>query len=199
MSLAMLQRLLAALPPSVISFNAAMSACGAGGQWPEALQLLAEMRRHSVASGVGSFAALLTAVGQSWRWQEALHLLEEVRVEHLAPAKGKELLERVGRLKRGCRACEAMAPMLPSGHLPLLLELYRLGRALGIWPDAEPLAPPPLLGPPAAQDLHDFSLDAALAAVAHRLLTAGGLMSALPLRSWARRLRGDHGARLPQP
>lgn len=114
MSLAMLQRLLAALPPSVISFNAAMSACGAGGQWPEALQLLAEMRRHSVASGVGSFAALLTAVGQSWRWQEALHLLEEVRVEHLAPAKSKELLERVGRLKgdaervrRWLRCCPA--------------------------------------------------------------------------------------------
>ena len=71
--------------PDVISFSAAISACGAGGQWERALSLLEEMRTRGVEPNVYSFNATISACEKAGQWERALALLEEMRTRGVKP------------------------------------------------------------------------------------------------------------------
>ena len=51
---------------NVIGFNAAISACGKGGQWQRALSLLDDMRKAGATMDVISFSAAVSACEKGW-------------------------------------------------------------------------------------------------------------------------------------
>jgi len=67
------------LAPNVVACSAAMSACGKGQRWVEALSLLCEMRSSAVPPNGFSYAAAIGACGKSGQWAQALALWEEAR------------------------------------------------------------------------------------------------------------------------
>ena len=69
---------------TLVSYNAGISACEKGGQWPEALSLLREMDQVKLEPNVISYNAGVSACEKGKQWPEALSLLremEEVKVE----------------------------------------------------------------------------------------------------------------------
>jgi len=68
---------LAPVVADAFTFNAAISACGRGGQWPIALELLSRMLCYVVPPDATSYAAAISALGRSRKWQSALALFEE--------------------------------------------------------------------------------------------------------------------------
>lgn len=64
----------------VISFNAAISACGKSNQWVLALQLLDDLHRSRLQSDQISFNAALAALGACEDWHIALQLL--IQMDH---------------------------------------------------------------------------------------------------------------------
>ncbi|CAJ1346417.1 unnamed protein product [Effrenium voratum] len=103
------------LEPNVIAVNGAMSACEKAGEWPWALQLLADlghrsnvisfstaisactwplavrlleqMERQQVPPNVVSCNAAITACGKGGRWQEAVQLFQDIPRRRLLPTE----------------------------------------------------------------------------------------------------------------
>ena len=63
----------------MISYNAAISACGACGEWHKALEILTGMRSpgSTVKPDVISYSAAITACEKGGEWQRALGVLGE--------------------------------------------------------------------------------------------------------------------------
>ena len=80
-ALAQLQamRSLRGLAPTVLTFNAALSACAKTGAWEEALALLEEMRARRLSPELVSFNAAISACARAGRWGQALKLLSTMR------------------------------------------------------------------------------------------------------------------------
>ena len=57
---------------SIFLFNAAISACGKGGQWQRALELLEEMGREGVERDTITYSATISACKKGGQWQRAL-------------------------------------------------------------------------------------------------------------------------------
>ena len=64
--------------PKVVSHNAAISACGKGRHWEEALRLLKEMLQRVLTLDVVSYSAVISACEKGKHWEEALCLLQEM-------------------------------------------------------------------------------------------------------------------------
>eukprot|EP00913_Durusdinium_trenchii_P025933 g24333.t2 len=60
--------------PSVISYNAAISACEKGWQWQHALKLFEAVPKAQVQPSVISYNAAISACEKGWQWQQALKL-----------------------------------------------------------------------------------------------------------------------------
>ena len=71
--------------PDVVSFGAAISACGRARQWDTAVALLRCMSEFRVLPDAGCFTAAIGACAQRGKWAEALALLEETRTLGLEP------------------------------------------------------------------------------------------------------------------
>lgn len=67
------------LAPTVLIFNAALSACAKTGAWEEALALLEEMRARRLSPELVSFNAAISACARAGRWGQALKLLSTMR------------------------------------------------------------------------------------------------------------------------
>ncbi|CAK9101435.1 Pentatricopeptide repeat-containing protein MRL1 [Durusdinium trenchii] len=65
----------------VITFNAAISACGRSERWEEALELLRETHRLRLGRNVITFSAAVTACEKSQRWQSGLLLLADASAQ----------------------------------------------------------------------------------------------------------------------
>ena len=65
--------------PSVVSYNAAISACAKGSEWEKALALWDEMERRGVAPDEASYSAAISACEKGGQWQRALLLLAELQ------------------------------------------------------------------------------------------------------------------------
>jgi len=73
--------------PDLVSFNAAIAACGQVGAWTEACHMLrVDMPRAAVLPDVVTFNAAMNACCKAGEWQQALALLEELQ----AAAAGTE-------------------------------------------------------------------------------------------------------------
>ncbi|CAK0867585.1 unnamed protein product [Prorocentrum cordatum] len=73
------------LEPSVISYNAGISACEKSKQWQRALSLLAEMRKSRLEPNVISYNAGIYACERCGPWWQVLSLLSEMRDIILEP------------------------------------------------------------------------------------------------------------------
>mgnify|MGYP002172670610 CR=1 FL=1 len=65
--------------PDVISYGAAVSACGAGEKWGLALWLWEEMKEERSWPDVTSYGAAISACEKGCVWEEALWMLSELR------------------------------------------------------------------------------------------------------------------------
>ena len=72
----------------VISFSAAISACGKGGQWEQAWGLFHNMRRTCITANVSSINAAILACKQGGHWEQALALLREMQKQDRELASG---------------------------------------------------------------------------------------------------------------
>ena len=61
-----------------MTYNAAISACGRGGEWQRGLSLVAEMRRKKLLPDHFTFGAAISACERSGRWEEALTLVGDM-------------------------------------------------------------------------------------------------------------------------
>lgn len=85
--------------PNVVTYNAAMQACGSAGRWREALALLRGMLSNKVAPNATSLTAAIAACGFAGEWQQALDLLRAVK-----DVDGGVVLS-VGSYNAAIRAC----------------------------------------------------------------------------------------------
>ncbi|CAJ1387548.1 unnamed protein product [Effrenium voratum] len=77
-------RLCARKQQGLVGFNAALAACGKGGQWQQAARLLEAMGRAQLRPSVVSFGAAIDACAKAApAWPKALHLLREMRRQSL--------------------------------------------------------------------------------------------------------------------
>ena len=68
--------------PDVIRYNAALSACGACGEWNYAFGLLEEMKGEQTWPDVTSYSAAITACEKGDCVEEALKMFGELRERH---------------------------------------------------------------------------------------------------------------------
>jgi len=61
-----------ARPTNVITYNAAISACGTGMQWQRALDLIGEMHSKGLQANVITYSAAISACEKGNQWQPAL-------------------------------------------------------------------------------------------------------------------------------
>ena len=71
----------AKLPPNVISFSSAISACEKSGQWQHALSLLRDMAQLRVAANPITYNAAIGSCARCGQWQHAELLLRELQQE----------------------------------------------------------------------------------------------------------------------
>ena len=64
--------------PSRISYNAAIAACGRGGEWELAESLFREMARLGLGPDVISYNSLISALGGAGQWERAVGYLREM-------------------------------------------------------------------------------------------------------------------------
>ena len=88
---------------NVIGFNAAISACGKGGQWQRALSLLDDMRKAGATMDVISFSAAVSACENGGQWQRASSLLDDMRQAGVRVDMLRS--RRVGRAANGSERC----------------------------------------------------------------------------------------------
>ena len=60
------------MPPDIITYSAAISACEKGQKWQQALGLLAETRSVSVLPNVITYNTAISACEKGEQWQQAL-------------------------------------------------------------------------------------------------------------------------------
>ena len=65
--------------PNVVTYNAAMRACGTAALWPVALSLFEDLRDDGIVPTVITYNAALAACERGAQWQEALLLLDEMQ------------------------------------------------------------------------------------------------------------------------
>ena len=68
--------------PNVVTYNAAMQACGSAGRWREALRLLRALLAEGIAPNATSFTSAIAACGAAGEWQQARRLIGAVRKAH---------------------------------------------------------------------------------------------------------------------
>ena len=74
--------------PDLVSFNAAIAACGQAGAWTEACHVLCvDMPRAAVIPDVVTFNAAMHACCKAGEWQQALSLLEELQATAAGPER----------------------------------------------------------------------------------------------------------------
>lgn len=66
--------------PTRISYNAAISSCGRGGEWELAESLFGEMVRLGLSPDVISYNSLISAFGGAGQWERAVGCLREMLV-----------------------------------------------------------------------------------------------------------------------
>eukprot|EP00959_Pyramimonas_sp_CCMP1952_P301679 6312318-Pyramimonas_sp.AAC.1 len=64
----------AELEADVVSYGAAVSACGSGGQWQQVFALFSEMWNANLEPDGIVYGAGISACGKSMQWQRALSL-----------------------------------------------------------------------------------------------------------------------------
>ena len=69
------------IAPSVVTFNAAMNACGKGFEWQQALVLLQDLRAEELQADVITFNSLISACAKSSEWQLAACFFSEAAKE----------------------------------------------------------------------------------------------------------------------
>lgn len=69
------------MPPDVITYTCAVSACGT--EWQKALTVLREASSHRVPLGTLAFSKAISAVVEAGEWQEACNLLSEMTAQDL--------------------------------------------------------------------------------------------------------------------
>ena len=69
----------AKLPPNVISFSSAISACEKSGQWQHALSLLRAMGQLRIAANLITYNAAIGSCARCGQWQHAELLLRELQ------------------------------------------------------------------------------------------------------------------------
>ena len=62
-----------------------ISACGKGGQWKHALELLTEMQTRGLKPDVITFNAAISACERGGQWEHALELLTEMQTQGVTP------------------------------------------------------------------------------------------------------------------
>jgi len=75
------------IAPDVISYSAAINACGSGGRWKEAVQLIQTMKQGGprVRPNKIAYTAAITACGRSGEWEEALRLYTDMKNAAVLP------------------------------------------------------------------------------------------------------------------
>lgn len=71
--------------PNVISYNAAISACGKAGKWEQAINLLLEMKKVGVPPDVISYNTAISACEKAGKWEQAISLLGEMKKARVHP------------------------------------------------------------------------------------------------------------------
>merc|ERR1711966_224535 len=67
------------IDPNVVTYSAAISACGKSGQWKTALLLLKEMRGADLTPNVITYSAAISACEKGGQREKALSLLKQMR------------------------------------------------------------------------------------------------------------------------
>ena len=67
-----------AINPDVFSYSTAISACGKGGQWKSAVNLLREMVERGIQPNNISYSAAISACRRRPQWENAVNLLREM-------------------------------------------------------------------------------------------------------------------------
>ena len=93
----------------MISFKAAISACGKGGQWKSALLLLCKMREAGMTANVISFNAGISACEKGVQREQSIALLYKMREP-------------------------GMTALLQYGHLSMRERWAVVGASLGVAP-----------------------------------------------------------------
>lgn len=95
--------------PDVRSYGATFACLRAGGQWTQALELLAEMKAgapHGVHADLGCYGAVLSTLGEAGQWELALALLRRLEFDASAPPteQNKDTSEIASQAEGGVRS-----------------------------------------------------------------------------------------------
>lgn len=72
--------------PSVVSYNAAITACARGNKMPKALQVLSQMYpRSGIKPDLYSYGSVLSGLAKARNPQRAIRLLDEMRAAEVEP------------------------------------------------------------------------------------------------------------------
>jgi len=104
--------------PNTITYTAAISACGKGGQWKKALELLGQMDAAGVARNTITYNAAISACGKGGQWKKALELLGQMDAAGVA---------------RNTITYTAVIEAIPTSELAIARELCKEATAKGMY------------------------------------------------------------------
>ena len=93
------------LAPNVVTFSAAMEACGTDGNWEMGLELLREMKAQHVQPNTVTYSILLDLLTEAGQWQRALHLFMTLEKEEEEAVGTGAVTKSVWLYTAAIRAC----------------------------------------------------------------------------------------------
>ena len=96
----------------------AISACGKGRQWQQALGLLAVMRESDLVPGVITYSAAISACEKGDQWQQALGLLAVTQKADLVPKDDSAAISACEKREQWQQALVLLAVMQKADLVP---------------------------------------------------------------------------------
>ena len=110
----------AKISPSVLSYNASISACQKGGQWQQALMLFYAMPKVRISPDIYSYGASISACDKGSRWQHALLLFGSMPDSTVQP--NWVAYNALLACKEICGSKSLGGRIFKQGFLPILMK-----------------------------------------------------------------------------
>ena len=126
-------------------YDAAINACGRGGQWARAVELLQLMRRQNVKPGDETYMAAIFACEKCGQWDKAMELLRELAEMHVIRARDRDIFSKKPKNNKSRGKPVNLASKLASEAKlrRMLLERLKDGRSKALGQIAAEEAVPP--------------------------------------------------------
>jgi len=71
--------------PDIVTYTSVINACGASGDWQQALRLLEELEENGLSANNITYSSVIRACGRAGRWDKALTTFHRMREQELQP------------------------------------------------------------------------------------------------------------------